>query len=87
MLSGAPMKDLAEGIASGRYDVSESKALSVAGPISGTTVSAMGMVLDGHQGWREADSTAAELILRALGIAPDEAQHLAAMDLPAPPEG
>ncbi|MFG2730321.1 TetR/AcrR family transcriptional regulator [Streptomyces canus] len=31
LLSGAPMKDLAEGIASGRYDVSESKALSVAG--------------------------------------------------------
>jgi AcrR family transcriptional regulator len=87
LLSGPPMKDLAEGIASGRYDITEAKVLSVAGFISGTTVSAMWMVLDGHQGWREAGSTAAELILRALGIAPDEAQRLAAMDLPAPSEG
>jgi hypothetical protein len=47
----------------------------------------MWMVLDGHQGWREAGSTAAELVLRALGIAPGEAQRLSAMDLPAPPEG
>jgi hypothetical protein len=49
------------------------------------TISAMWMVLEGHQTWREAGSTTAELILRSLGIDHVEAQQICASDLPALP--
>ena len=87
VLSGPPMEDVKAGIAAGRYDVTESMALSVASFISGTALSAMWMVLEGHQAWRDAGTSTAELVLRALGIAPDEARTLASTDLPALPAG
>lgn len=85
VLTGQPMRDVATGIASGRYDLGKAKPLNVATFLSGATISAMWMVLEGHQGWREAGTTGAELLLRALGIAPDEAHRLASADLPALP--
>jgi hypothetical protein len=87
VLSGPPMEDVKAGIAAGRYDVTESMALSVASFMTGAALSAMWMVLEGHQAWREAGTSTAELILRALGIAPDEARTLASTDLPALPAG
>ncbi|KAA9160748.1 TetR/AcrR family transcriptional regulator [Amycolatopsis acidicola] len=87
ILTGPPMRDVHTGISTGRYTVPQSMELSIASLLSGATVSAMWMVLEGHQGWREAGSSAAELVLRALGIAADEASSIAAADLPAQPEG
>ena len=40
------------------------------------------MVIDGHQGWREAGTDAAELVLRALGVKESEAQAIAKAPLP-----
>lgn len=85
MLSGPPLRDLNEGIAQGRYAVDAGRDLSIATMIMGTTVAAIWMVLEGHQGWREAGSDAAELILVALGIPRSEAVELATRTLPAAP--
>jgi len=87
ILSGPPLEDVKAGIAAGRYDVTESMALSIASFMTGSTLAAMWMVLEGHQAWREAGTTTAELVLRALGIAPAEARALASADLPALPAG
>ncbi|MFF3571972.1 hypothetical protein ACFYXQ_29745 [Nocardia jiangxiensis] len=59
--------------------------LGVASLTIGAVISAVSLVLEGHQGWREAGSGAAELMLRSLGIALDEARRIAAADLPALP--
>lgn len=87
LLTGQPKQDLAAGIDTGRYTVPRSMELSIASLMLGSAISAMRMVLDGHQGWREAGSTAAELILRALGIAPEEARALSTTELPTLTEG
>jgi hypothetical protein len=47
----------------------------------GALVSALSMVLEGHQTWREAGSCAAELVLRALGVGASEAHEIATADL------
>jgi hypothetical protein len=40
--------------------------------VQGRAMGAMSLVLEGHQGWREAGSATAELLLRAFGIAPGD---------------
>jgi AcrR family transcriptional regulator len=84
-MTGPPQHDIGSGIASGRYSLGDLKAESVASLVQGATISSMWMVLEGHQTWREAGSAAAELVLRALGIGPDEARAIAALPLPAMP--
>ncbi|MFE5286014.1 TetR/AcrR family transcriptional regulator [Nocardia sp. NPDC056611] len=83
MMSGPPMQDVAAGIAAGRYVVTPGMELGIASMLMGTVVSAMWMVLEGHQGWREAGSAAAELALCALGLPRDEAMAIASRPLPA----
>lgn len=85
MFTGPPMRDVGAGIAAGRYHVDESMASAVASLVTGATVSAMWMVQEGHQTWREAGSSTAELLLRALGINPDEAHTISTAELPALP--
>ncbi|RHW23376.1 TetR/AcrR family transcriptional regulator [Nocardioides immobilis] len=82
ILSGPPMQDLAKGIAAGRYAVPPGSELSIASMLMGTVIGAMWMVLEGHQGWREAGAGAAELVLRSLGVAGDEAKELVSVPLP-----
>jgi len=82
LLVGPPMRDIEQGLSTGRYDIAPHLKVAVASLVSGATVSAMQLVLDGHQGWRDAGSTTAELVLRALGIAPEEARSLAVAALP-----
>ncbi|WP_078310830.1 MULTISPECIES: TetR/AcrR family transcriptional regulator [unclassified Mycobacterium] len=84
-MTGQPQRDIDSGIASGRYSLGDLTVDSVASLVQGATISSMWMVLEGHQTWREAGSAAAELVLRALGITPDEARDIAAMPLPAMP--
>jgi AcrR family transcriptional regulator len=83
ILSGPPMRDIEQGIAARRYNLGGATEVTVASLVIGAVVSTVWSVLEGHQGWREAGSSAAELLLRSLGIAPDEAQRLASADLPA----
>jgi AcrR family transcriptional regulator len=82
VMTGPPMEDISAGVAGGRYDIGVLNTDSVASLVLGATVSAMWMVLEGHQTWREAGSSAAELLLRALGIESAEAREISTAELP-----
>lgn len=82
VMVGPAMQDLTNGINAGRYTIDQTKAESVASLIMGATISAMWMVLDGHQTWRDAGSSTAELLLRALGITVEEAREISLRELP-----
>ncbi|OBJ44983.1 hypothetical protein A5630_15105 [Mycolicibacterium mucogenicum] len=82
-MAGPPSSDVDAGVAAGRYQLGEIGVDSVASMVMGATVSAMWMVLEGHQTWREAGSATAELVLRALGIDTEEAHRIATEPLPA----
>ena len=81
-MSGPAMSDVRAGVAAGRYKLNASEIDSVASLVLGATISAMWMVLEGHQTWRAAGSLTAELLLRALGIDPAEAHEISTADLP-----
>ncbi|MFC0542731.1 TetR/AcrR family transcriptional regulator [Kutzneria chonburiensis] len=81
-LSGPPMRDVEEGIRTGRYTVAPDMAISLMSLVIGAVVSAMWTVLEGHQTWREAGTVTAELILRAFGVRGEEAAKLASGPLP-----
>lgn len=85
-LVGPPMADIEAGIRAGRYSVVPEMALSLVSLLIGAVVSAMWMVLEGRQTWREAGTGTGELILCALGIPRGEAVQLASAPLPALPE-
>ncbi|MCY1310806.1 hypothetical protein D3C80_1941370 [compost metagenome] len=57
--------------------------MSVISLVASATLSAMFLVIEGLKTWRDAGSDAAELILRSLGVAEEEARRLATTDLPA----
>ncbi|MGV9818928.1 TetR/AcrR family transcriptional regulator [Nocardia xishanensis] len=82
VLSGPPMQDVAAGIEAGRYVIAPGAELGVASMLMGTVISAMWMVIEGHQTWREAGSVAAELTLCALGVPREEARDIASRPLP-----
>lgn len=82
ILGGPPMRDVAAGVAAGRYSYTPGSELSVASMVLGTVLSAMWMVLEGHQTWRDAGTGVVELILCALGVPRDEARQIASSPLP-----
>jgi AcrR family transcriptional regulator len=82
VMTGPPMQDINAGIATGRYNIGTASIDSVASLAAGATVSAMWMVLEGHQTWRDAGTSTAELLLRALGIDPAEAHEICMAGLP-----
>ena len=82
MFTGPPMRDVAAGIAAARYHTDESMASAIASLLIGSTASSMWMVLEGHQTWREAGSATAELLLRTLGIDPEESRRISTAELP-----
>lgn len=82
MWGGQPMEDVLAAMAQGRYAIRSEQAMSAIALIAGSGLAAMFLVQDGHRTWRDAGSDAAELVLRALGVAPDEAQRLATVELP-----
>ena len=82
MWNGQPARDLEAGRALGRYDFEPAQVPAVIAMIAGAGLSAMFLVLEGHRTWREAGSDAAVFVLRALGVAADEARALAQLELP-----
>jgi AcrR family transcriptional regulator len=82
VMTGPPMDDISAGVAEGRYDLGPVSIDSIASLALGATVSAMWMVLEGHQTWREAGSSTAELVLRAMGIEACEAREISRIELP-----
>jgi AcrR family transcriptional regulator len=81
ILTGPPMRDLRSGLTEGLYDIDESMLMSAAALLYGATVSALLMVLEGHQTWREAGSSASQLVLRALGVNADDALKISTTEL------
>ncbi|MFZ3183373.1 MAG: TetR/AcrR family transcriptional regulator [Pseudomonas sp.] len=80
--SGPPVHDVLSGIAQSRYSFPEEQLTSVMSLIGGAVLAAMLLVLEGHKTWRVAGSETTELVLRALGIAPEEARSIALQELP-----
>ncbi|WP_167473900.1 TetR/AcrR family transcriptional regulator [Nocardia arthritidis] len=82
MMTGPPAADIHAGVEAGRYAITAAEIPTVISLVLGATISAMWMVLDGHQTWRTAGSATAELVLRATGIDPAEARQLSTVELP-----
>jgi AcrR family transcriptional regulator len=83
---GQATKDLMAGIASGRYLITPEQLPTVVAAVTGATLAAISLVLEGHRTWRDAGSETAELMLVALGIGRTEARRLATLELPALPD-
>lgn len=86
MWFGPPTADLLSGLSSGRYNFRQEQLPSVISMIAGSVLGSMFLVLEGHRTWRDAGSDSAELTLRALGIAAEEARSLSTGELPALPQ-
>ncbi len=82
MWTGPPADDLQAGLMAGRYSVDAAKAEAILATITGTCLSAMFLVLEGHRTWRQSGSDAAEFLLRGLGLAPLVAAEIATGELP-----
>jgi AcrR family transcriptional regulator len=82
MWSGPPVRDLMAGIEAGLYSLRPEQLPSSVALLAGSVLGAMFLVLEGHKSWREAGSDTAELVLRAFGVAPDEARAYATAELP-----
>lgn len=82
MWLGPPRKDVAAGIASGRYKLRPEQVSAAIAMIATTTLGGMFLVLKARRSWRKAGSDAAELTLRALGVSAREAQTIAVAELP-----
>jgi AcrR family transcriptional regulator len=83
MLDEPPTVDLTRGMQEGRFNVSPAMLPAALSLVGGTTLAAMQAVLSGRQTWRDAGEQVAELVLKALGLAPIEARKIATIELPA----
>lgn len=82
---GPPVRDVLDGLAKQRYSFRPEQLVSVIGLLAGSVLIAITLVLEGHKTWRDAGSDTAELVLRALGVGPDEARAFATAPLPVLP--
>ncbi|WIE49826.1 TetR/AcrR family transcriptional regulator [Pseudomonas sp. GM17] len=82
---GPPVRDVLAGLSSQRYSFRQEQLMSVIGMLAGSVLGAISLVLQGHKTWRDAGADTAELVLRALGVPPDEARAFATEPLPALP--
>jgi len=82
MWLGPPRKDVARGIASGRYKLDPELLPAAIVMIATTALGAIFLVIKGRRHWRKAGSNAAELMLRALGVSAAEAHRIATAELP-----
>lgn len=71
-----PNQLLRKGLDSGRFDFRPDQIHSVTALGGGAVMGATSMVLGGLQTWRKSGTDTSELILRSVGIAPDEARAL-----------
>ena len=86
MWVGPPASDLRRGQEEKRYHIDPDQLQAALGMIAGSTLSAMLLVVEGHKTWRASGADAAELVLRALGVAPEEARTIANLELPPLPK-
>jgi AcrR family transcriptional regulator len=77
-----PQRDIRLAVEAGRFRIEAEKMAALRSLQLGTTMAAMAAVIRGDQAWRDAGSDAAELYLRAAGIAAAEARRIARKELP-----
>jgi len=77
-----PSRDIALAIEAGRLKIVPAQIPAFVSMLIGTTISSMNTVIRGEQTWRDAGSSAAELVLRAAGISAAEARRIATRELP-----
>jgi AcrR family transcriptional regulator len=82
LFAGPPIQDVLLGLSQKRYDFKREQLHAVGALIAGTVLSSIPLVLQNIRTWQEAGSDAAELVLRALGVAAQEAKYLATLPLP-----
>ncbi|MGN7934314.1 TetR/AcrR family transcriptional regulator [Pseudomonas sp. 22447] len=85
MFSSQASTDLRSGLSGGRYTFQQEQLLSVLTLISSSVLGSIFLVIEGHRTWRDSGSDTAELLLRALGVPPEEARALATIELPTLP--
>ncbi|MEN0107705.1 MAG: TetR/AcrR family transcriptional regulator [Pseudomonas sp.] len=74
--------DVLKGLSMGRYRFRQEQLASVISLIAAATLGAMMLVSEGIKTWRQAGSDTVELLLAALGLAPEQALALATAELP-----
>lgn len=82
MWTGAPMRDVVEGLNGHHYDFRPEQLPTVISIVAGSVLTGMFMVLEGRRTWRDAGSDAAELVLRGMGVERDRARRMSMADLP-----
>lgn len=82
MMRAPPARDIAAAIAQGRFTTPPEMVPALVTMLTGATLAAVNAVLHGEQGWRDAGGAAAELFLRAGGVAPAQARKVASRPLP-----
>jgi len=80
--NGPPMQELRRGVAIERYSIRPEQVSSAAALVAGGVLAAMLLVLEGHRTWRDAGADLTELVLRALGVPPEEARRFGLAELP-----
>jgi AcrR family transcriptional regulator len=77
LINAPPAVDMLHGVQSGRFTITARQLNSALGLVGGAAISAIRLVVDGEKAWREASADAIELVLRAVGVATEEAKQLA----------
>jgi AcrR family transcriptional regulator len=83
--TGQVVRELREGLETGRYAFQEEQFASAVTLITGAVLGSMLLVLEGRKTWRDAGSDAAQFVLTAFGIPREEARAIACMELSAIP--
>ncbi len=78
----SPLPDVMSGLENKRYHFRPEQLISVMSIIAGAVLTSIFLVLEGHKTWRDSGHDVAELLLCTLGIDPEEAIHIARMELP-----
>ncbi|MGE8541162.1 TetR/AcrR family transcriptional regulator [Acinetobacter sp. ANC 3813] len=78
----SPLSDLHKGIETQRYHIRPELLPAVMAIVTGSVLSSIFLVLEGHKTWREIGSEVAELLLTAVGLDAQEAFEIAHRELP-----
>ena len=82
LFNAAPLQDIQDGVRQGRYTIDPTREKAAAAMVAGSTLSAMVLVIEGHQTWREAGEAVSEFLLRAFGVPEEEAAAISSEPLP-----
>lgn len=82
VLGSSIANDLRQGIELGSCRLRQDQLVDGVALVSSAALGAIFLIISGREGWRSAGSSAAELVLVALGVPAEEALRIATEDLP-----